>query len=48
MEVSLVNICLGCWAFFGLYIALGLLDRVVFSFFNARTFFKNSEKYEEE
>ncbi len=44
----LADICLGCWLIIGLGLFVQVIDRAVYSFFNAKKFGDKPEKFEEE
>jgi len=49
MEMSWVSsLCLSCWAGIGLYLLVLVLDRGVYTLFNAKKLGEKPEKFEEE
>ncbi len=48
MTISWVDLCVGCWAGFGLYGLILLVDRAVYAFLNSKKPGEKPEKFEEE
>ena len=48
MEISWASLCVSCWGGLGLYLLLLVIDRGVYSFFNAKKLGEKPEKIEEE
>ena len=48
METSWAKLCLSCWGGIGFYLLLLVIDRGIYSLFNAKKIGGKPEKFEEE